>query len=151
MLEADLIERNSAKKDLGVLVGNSSANSGPLWPRRPMMHWKDWPAGHRREFSSILRDLGQQLSLKKRRLRGDLIDACKYLSGRSQVDEAILLSVVPCDWTRGSTDKLEYTKYHTNMRKMLLTLRLTEHWNSLPREVVSLSGDIQNTPVCVPV
>jgi len=47
-----------------------------------------------------LRDLGQQLSLKKRRLRGDLIDACKYLSGRSQVDGARLLSVVLSNRTR---------------------------------------------------
>ncbi|KFV84305.1 hypothetical protein N308_09901, partial [Struthio camelus australis] len=32
--------------------------------------------------------------------------------------------------------KLKHRKIHLNIRKNLFTLRVTEHWNRLPREVV---------------
>ena len=32
--------------------------------------------------------------------------------------------------------KLEHRKFHTNMQKNFFTVRMTEHCNSLPREVV---------------
>ncbi|KGL80723.1 hypothetical protein N309_08563, partial [Tinamus guttatus] len=32
--------------------------------------------------------------------------------------------------------KLKQQKFHRNLRKNFLTVRLTEHWNRLPREVV---------------
>ena len=76
-------------------------------------------------------------SLGKRRLRGDLINAYKYLKDGSQADKARLFSVVPSNRTWGSEQK--HRKLRLNWGKGS-TVRVTEHWNRLPREVVESSS-----------
>lgn len=88
-------------------------------------------------FEQRLRDLGQ-FSLERRRLKGDFVNACKYLKARSQENGHRLFSVMPCSRTRISEHKLEHRDFRTNMRKSFFTARVRERWIRLLRETLSL-------------
>ena len=93
-------------------------------------------------YEERLRELGL-FSLKKRRLRGDLINAYKYLKGECQKD-------VPSNRTRGNGHKLKHRKFRLNMRKNFFPLRVMEPWPRLLREVVD-SPSLEGTSLYPPV
>jgi len=86
-------------------------------------------------YEERMRKLGL-FSLEKRRLRGDLRNASKYLQGGCQEDGARLFPVVPSHRTRGNGHKLKPRKFQLNTRKNFFPLRVTEPWPRLPRGAV---------------
>ena len=52
------------------------------------------------------------------------------------MDEAGFFSVLCSYRTRSNGLKLEHRKFHANMQKNFFMVRVMEHWNRLPREVV---------------
>uniref|UniRef100_A0A803SPL3 Kinesin-like protein n=1 Tax=Anolis carolinensis TaxID=28377 RepID=A0A803SPL3_ANOCA len=75
-------------------------------------------------------------SLQKRRLRGDLIAMYKYVRGSHREGSAILFSPAPETrmWNNGF--KLQERRFHQNIRKDFLTVRVVRQWNSLFWSVV---------------
>ncbi|KAK4822862.1 hypothetical protein QYF61_020713 [Mycteria americana] len=82
-----------------------------------------------------LRELGL-FGLEKSRLKRDLINMYKHLTGDNEEKSARLFSVVPSDRTRGNEHRLTHMKFHLNVRKHFFTVRVVKHWHRLPREVV---------------
>jgi len=82
-------------------------------------------------YEERLREFGL-FSLKKRRLRGELVNAYKYLKGGCQVDGAKLFSVVLSDRTGDNGHKQKHRKFHLDMRKNFFTLRVTDTGTGCP-------------------
>lgn len=58
------------------------------------------------------------------------------MKGGCKEEGAMLFSAVPRARTRGSGYKLEYKRFHLNIRKLFCTVQMMECWHRLPREIV---------------
>ena len=85
-------------------------------------------------------------SLRKTKLKGYLINVYVYLKGgRRQMDESRFFSVVHTIKIRINGLKLEHRMFLTNMWKNSFMIRVMEHWNKLPSEVVESPMEIFKT------
>lgn len=75
-------------------------------------------------------------SLKKRRLRGDLITMFQHLKGGYKEDWDSLLTRSHTEKMRGNRYKLLPGTFQLDTREKIFTMRTISHWNHLPREVV---------------
>ena len=91
------------------------------------------------ELSDVVRrrDVLKLTTLEQRRLRGDLIEVYKLLTGGENIDHTALLQLDDsCYGTRGHKFKLKKYRSRLDIRKHFFSNRVVSHWNSLPSHVV---------------
>ena len=79
-------------------------------------------------------------TLKFRRLRGDMIEVYKILSGLYDARVAPNLLRNLDTRTRGNSHKLLYVRSKYDVRKFSFCIRVINYWNSLPDSVVCASS-----------
>jgi len=89
------------------------------------------------KYEDRLRKLGIY-SLERRRLRGDLIEVYKVLSGKERVNKDKLFILAQDNHgLRGHNQRLFKPRCRTTVRKQFFTNRIINQWKSLPQEVVN--------------
>lgn len=76
-------------------------------------------------------------SMKRRRMRGDLIEAFRLLKGFSMPGEQPLLHLKVSRDLRGNGMKLRKEHVSSSQRANFFSVRVVNHWNKLPRDIVS--------------
>jgi hypothetical protein len=76
-------------------------------------------------------------TLKNRRLRGDMIETFKIITGTydNEVTEGIF-DLDPNTRTRGHSKKIKKKFCRINLRKFSFTNRIVDLWNTLPQSVI---------------
>jgi ribonucleases P/MRP protein subunit RPP40 len=88
------------------------------------------------DYGRRLKTLGLQ-SLESRRLRGDLIETYKIITGKEKVDPSQFFKfneVKPN--LRGHKFKLAVVRSRLEIRRQFFSQRVVNHWNRLPAAVV---------------
>ena len=75
-------------------------------------------------------------TLKFRRIRGDMIEVYKILTGKYDAQIVPNLVLVETVATRGNSFKLKTERPKYDLRKFSFTSRIVSLWNSLPDSVV---------------
>lgn len=100
---------------------------------------------------SRLRDLGL-FGLEKRRLRGDLKNAAKYLKDRGHENVVGHFSVMASDKIRDNGFQLEHRRFQLKLRRNFFILRVMSTEEAAYRGyAVFFSRDLQNSPGHAPL
>ena len=78
--------------------------------------------------------------LEQRRLRGDLIETFKILSGKERIDPAIFFRAASSKNLRGNSKKLYKQRSRLLLRQNFFSQRVVNYWNSLPNAVVEANS-----------
>jgi len=94
--------------------------SRPTWPWENVMNidWKPWDS--------------TQTTLQRRRLRGDLIEAYKILTGKEIIDFSSLFQKAKTTYLTGHSLKLYKKRSWLDVRKHFFSQRIVDYWNRLP-------------------
>ena len=111
-------------------------------PRSPVVDNKDDKGPEASPFWGKAERSGTLQSGEKKIERGS-ITVCKNLKYRSQVDGGGLIWVGRNCRTRSTGQKLQHRVFHTNARRKIFTIQVTQNWNRLPGE------DAFRMPTCV--
>jgi len=76
------------------------------------------------------------ISMEKRRVRGDLIEAYKILKGKDQVNYKNFFEIQSSSRTRGHNCRIVKQRSHLDIRKYFFSQRVVNAWNKLPQVVV---------------
>ncbi len=128
--------------------------SNAVWHPNKVKHIEQIEAVQRRATKQLpgMKDLSYPERLKKlnlptlsyRRLRGDLIETYKILSGKYDQDTASFLTpwdeATSSDGLRGHSKKLFLQRSNSTLRQKSFSIRIVQFWNSLPKEIVSASS-----------
>jgi len=79
-------------------------------------------------------------SLKDRRLRGDMIEVYKLLTGKEKINEQFFTLAEKPYSLRGHDRKLVKERSRLDTRKFFFSQRVVNSWNSLPAEVVNTAS-----------
>jgi len=76
-------------------------------------------------------------SLQRKRLRGDLIETYKILTGKEKSNSEKLFQKVTTTTLRGHSLKLYKKNSRLNIRKHFFSQRIVDYWNKLTDDIVS--------------
>jgi len=76
-------------------------------------------------------------SLQRRRLRGDLIETYKILTGNENIDSSHLFQKANTTDLRGHSLKLYKKRSRLDVRKHFFSQRIVDYWNRLPDDTVT--------------
>jgi len=76
-------------------------------------------------------------TLERRRLRGDLIETFKILTGIERTDFELADAA---SWIRGHSLKLYKPRCHTTLRQNFFSIQIINEWNKLPQSVTEATS-----------
>ena len=87
-------------------------------------------------YESRLHRLGLT-TLERRRIRGDLIETFKILTGIEKVDMEYFFEFSDTGYNlRGHNKRLAVNRCRLDSRKYFFSNRVVRHWNKLPQEII---------------